>query len=72
MNYDKLNWLKFFTVGDDITITLPDNSQSTGPSARKIINNVANKVDKAELEGKADKIDVDKKAEKLEVNKKVD
>ncbi|WP_226020170.1 tail fiber domain-containing protein [Serratia symbiotica] len=72
MNYDKWNWQKFFTVDDDITITLPDNSQSTGPSARKIINSVANKVDKAELEVKADKIDVDKKADKSEVDKKAE
>lgn len=43
MNYDKQNWQQFFTADDDVTITLPDNSQSTGPSAKKLISSVADK-----------------------------
>lgn len=40
LNYDKQNWQQFFTADGDVTITLPDTSQTTGPSAKKIINSV--------------------------------
>ncbi|WP_312284530.1 tail fiber domain-containing protein [Yokenella regensburgei] len=46
LNYDKQNWQQFFTADGDVTITLPDNSQSTGPSAKKLVNLVSNKADK--------------------------
>ncbi len=46
MNYDKQNWQQFFTADGDVTITLPDNSESTGPSAKKLINSVTNKANK--------------------------
>ncbi|EDW4700885.1 tail fiber domain-containing protein [Salmonella enterica subsp. enterica] len=45
LNYDKKNWQQFFTADGDVTITLPDNSQTTGPSAKKLINSVAGKAD---------------------------
>lgn len=40
LNYDKQNWQQFFTAEGDVTITLPDNSQITGPSAKKLISSV--------------------------------
>lgn len=40
LNYDKQNWQQFFTADGDVTITLPDTSQTTGPSAKKLINSV--------------------------------
>lgn len=46
LNYDKQNWQQFFTDDGDVTITLPDTSQTTGPSAKKLISSVANKADK--------------------------
>ncbi|SQA65553.1 Uncharacterised protein [Yokenella regensburgei] len=46
LNYDKQNWQQFFTADGDVTMTLPDNSQSTGPSAKKLVNLVSNKADK--------------------------
>ncbi|MGK3371754.1 phage tail protein [Citrobacter youngae] len=55
LNYDKQNWQQFFTADGDVTITLPDTSQTTGPSAKKLINSVADKADKTALDGKADK-----------------
>lgn len=45
LNYDKQNWQQFFTADGDVTIKLPDNSQTTGPSAKKLISSVANKAD---------------------------
>ncbi|EPG8864191.1 tail fiber domain-containing protein [Citrobacter freundii] len=45
LNYDKQNWQQFFTADGDVTITLPDTSQTTGPSAKKLINSVAGKAD---------------------------
>jgi hypothetical protein len=55
LNYDKQNWQQFFTAEGDVTITLPDTSQTTGPSAKKLSNLVS---------GKADKTDLDKYAKK--------
>ncbi|WP_102601594.1 tail fiber domain-containing protein [Citrobacter freundii complex sp. CFNIH2] len=46
LNYDKQNWQQFFTAEGDVTMTLPDNSQTTGPSAKKLINSVADKASK--------------------------
>lgn len=48
LNYDKQNWQQFFTADGDVTIKLPDTSQTTGPSAKKLINSVANKADKVD------------------------
>lgn len=45
LNYDKQNWQQFFTADGDVTIKLPDTSQTTGPSAKKLINSVAGKAD---------------------------
>ena len=57
LNYDKKNWQQFFTADGDVTITLPDTSQTTGPSAKKLINSVDSKADKTALDSKADKVD---------------
>lgn len=46
LNYDKQNWQQFFTADGDVTITLPDTSQTTGPSAKKLVNLVSGKADK--------------------------
>ncbi|ELE3265030.1 tail fiber domain-containing protein [Salmonella enterica subsp. enterica serovar Muenchen] len=46
LNYDKQNWQQFFSADGDVTITLPDTSQTTGPSAKKLISSVTNKADK--------------------------
>uniref|UniRef100_UPI00280C09E5 tail fiber domain-containing protein n=2 Tax=Enterobacteriaceae TaxID=543 RepID=UPI00280C09E5 len=48
LNYDKQNWQQFFTADGDVTITLPDTSQTTGPSAKKLISSVVNKADKVD------------------------
>ena len=64
LNYDKQNWQQFFTADGDVTITLPDTSQTTGPSAKKVINSVADKADKTALDGKADKTALDSYAKK--------
>lgn len=48
LNYDKQNWQQFFTAEGDTTITLPDTSQVTGPSAKKLINSVTYKADKVD------------------------
>ncbi|WP_201282897.1 hypothetical protein [Serratia rhizosphaerae] len=56
LNYDKQNWQQFFTADGDVTITLPDNSQSTGPSAKKIINSVDSKADKKSVDDLAAKV----------------
>ena len=64
LNYDKQNWQQFFTADGDVTITLPDTSQATGPSAKKLINSVVDKADKTALDGKADKTALDSYAKK--------
>lgn len=46
LNYDKQNWQQFFTADGDVTMTLPDTSQITGPSAKKLINSVDGKASK--------------------------
>lgn len=46
LNYDKQNWQQFFNADGDVTITLPDTSQTTGPSAKKLINSVSDKAKK--------------------------
>ncbi|PEH18569.1 hypothetical protein CBI74_21025 [Salmonella enterica] len=46
LNYDKQNWQQFFTADGDVTITLPDTSQTSGPSAKKLINSVSDKAKK--------------------------
>ena len=55
LNYDKQNWQQFFTADGDATITLPDTSQTTGPSAKKLIKSVNDKADKTALEDYAKK-----------------
>lgn len=55
LNYDKQNWQQFFTADGDVTITLPDTSQTTGPSAKKLISSVSLKADKSDLNDYAKK-----------------
>ncbi|SUX81650.1 Uncharacterised protein [Citrobacter youngae] len=55
LNYDKQNWQQFFTADGDVTITLPDTSQTTGPSAKKLISSVSLKADKSALNDYAKK-----------------
>lgn len=55
LNYDKQNWQQFFTADGDVTMTLPDTSQTTGPSAKKLVNSVSNKADKTALDDYAKK-----------------
>ena len=46
LNYDKQNWQQFFTADGDVTITLPNTSQTTGPSAKKLITITSGKAEK--------------------------
>lgn len=55
LNYDKQNWQQFFTAEGDVTITLPDTSQTTGPSAKKLISEMGRKADKSSLGTAAEK-----------------
>ncbi|MDU4810207.1 MAG: phage tail protein, partial [Citrobacter freundii] len=55
LNYDKQNWQQFFTADGDVTIALPDTSQTTGPSAKKLIKSVNDKADKTALDEYAKK-----------------
>ncbi|HBM8994924.1 TPA: phage tail protein [Citrobacter freundii] len=55
LNYDKQNWQQFFTADGDVTITLPDTSQTKGPSAKKLIKSVNDKADKTALDEYAKK-----------------
>ncbi|RPH26244.1 phage tail protein [Citrobacter youngae] len=55
LNYDKQNWQQFFTADGDVTITIPDTSQTTGPSAKKLISSVSLKADKSDLNDYAKK-----------------
>ncbi|MGY5464265.1 pyocin knob domain-containing protein [Citrobacter koseri] len=47
LNYDKQNWQQLFSVNGDITVTLPDGSQFSGPSWLYMINTVATKTNGA-------------------------
>lgn len=38
LNYDKSNWQSVFSADGDITVTLPDGAQFTGPSWAKIVS----------------------------------
>lgn len=54
-NLDKDNWQQVFSVSDDITVTLKDGSQFTGPSWLKIID-LLKTVDLAQAQKIADQI----------------
>ncbi|HAU5608283.1 phage tail fiber protein [Citrobacter koseri] len=43
LNYDKQNWQQLFSVNGNITVTLPDGSQFSGPSWLYMVNTVATK-----------------------------
>ena len=38
LNYDKANWQQVFSAPGDVTVTLPDGSQFTGPSWKKLVD----------------------------------
>ena len=54
-NLDKDNWQQVFSVSDDITVTLKDGSQFTGPSWLKIVD-LLKTVDLAQAQKIADQI----------------
>ncbi|HEM6679567.1 tail fiber domain-containing protein [Citrobacter koseri] len=47
LNYDKQNWQQVFSVNGNITVTLPDGSQFSGPSWLYMVNTVATKTNGA-------------------------
>ncbi|WP_233596325.1 tail fiber domain-containing protein [Citrobacter koseri] len=47
LNYDKQNWQQLFSVNGNITVTLPDGSQFSGPSWLYMVNTVATKTNGA-------------------------
>lgn len=47
LNYDKQNWQQLFSENGNITVTLPDGSQFSGPSWLYMVNTVATKTNGA-------------------------
>jgi len=47
LNLDKQNWQQVYYGSGNITVTLPDGSQYTGPAWRSITDSLAGKLDKA-------------------------
>lgn len=47
LNYDKQNWQQLFSVNGNITVTLSDGSQFSGPSWPYMVSTVATKTDGA-------------------------
>jgi len=45
LNYDKQNWQAVFSSAGDITVTLPDGTQFTGPSWRNILDTTRKMID---------------------------
>lgn len=46
-NLDKANWQQVYSASGNITVTLPDGSQYSGPSWNAVANSVTGKMDKA-------------------------
>ncbi|MDU1575438.1 MAG: hypothetical protein E6868_19570 [Pantoea sp.] len=46
LNLDKANWQQVYSASGNITVTLPDGSQFTGPSWNSIVNSFSTKLDK--------------------------
>ncbi|EOZ2661110.1 hypothetical protein ACQQXA_000682 [Escherichia coli] len=44
LNYDKLNWQQVFSGAGDITVTMPDGTQYSGPSWPSIVSSVSGKL----------------------------
>ncbi|MBA7873224.1 MULTISPECIES: tail fiber domain-containing protein [unclassified Citrobacter] len=58
LNYDKQNWQMVFSTGGDITVMLPDGSQFSGPSWKKITD-LLKEIDPDHLQSLADQISAD-------------
>lgn len=55
-NLDKANWQQVYSASGNITVTLPDGSQYTGPSWNSVAGSVTGKMDKSQnLNDVADK-----------------
>ena len=48
LNLDKANWQQVYSASGNITVTLPDGSQYSGPSWNSVANSVSGKVDKSQ------------------------
>lgn len=57
LNLDKANWQQVYSASGNITVTLPDGSQYSGPSWLSVANSLSGKADKTSL-GKASALDV--------------
>ena len=58
LNLDKANWQQVYSASGNITVTLPDGSQYSGPSWNSVVNSVSGKMDKSQ-----NLLDLDDKAE---------
>lgn len=58
LNYDKSNWQAVFSAAGDITVTLPDGTQFTGPSWQKIVQMLQD-VDLDEVQALVDQVSLD-------------
>lgn len=48
LNFDKANWQQVYSASGNITVTLPDGSQYSGPSWSSVVNSVSGKMDKSQ------------------------
>jgi len=48
LNMDKANWQQVYSASSNITVTLPDGSQYSGPSWNSVVNSVSGKMDKSQ------------------------
>lgn len=56
LNSSKVNWQQVYSSSGNITVTLPDGSQYSGPSWNSVVNSVAGKMEKSQnLNDVADK-----------------
>lgn len=48
LNLDKQNWQQVYSASGNITVTLPDGSQYSGPSWSSVVSSVSGKMDKSQ------------------------
>lgn len=48
LNLDKANWQQVYSASGNITVTLPDGSQYSGPSWNSVVSSVSGKMDKSQ------------------------
>lgn len=48
LNLDKANWQQVYSASGNITVTLPDGSQYSGPSWNSVVNSVSGKMEKSQ------------------------